>query len=154
LQQARLGQKRCRHNARQRDAQKTQAERERELARVVKAIEACQERPLYDFDLEKDDLMTYLRMAGENAHRFVQERYFGGSEFEKVDEATMVRVVYNQPGWARNEGDRLQVLLQGYSDSEVQAAVEQACRRVNEAQITLPSGQRLHMTVAANILRC
>ena len=96
--------------------------------------------------------MTYLRMAGENAHRFAQERYFAGTFLEKVDEATMVRLVYNQPGWVRRQGQYLHVRLQGYGDPEVQAAVAQACRWVNQAQVELPSGHRLRMEVAAEIL--
>lgn len=152
LQQARLSQRRCQLSARQRDQQKRSGAKQGELAKTVAALDACQERPLYDFDLEKDDVMTYLRMAGENAHRFTQERYFAGTCLEKVDEATMVRVVYKQPGWVRHEGQRLHVLLQGYGDPELQAAVEQACRRVNEAGVTLPSGHLLHIEVAAQVL--
>ena len=96
--------------------------------------------------------MTYLRMAGENAHRFVQERYFVGTLLEKVDEATMVRVVYNQPGWIRREGQDLLVLLHGYDDPTIQSAVAQACQQVNQAQVKLVTGHRLRMEVAAEIL--
>ena len=80
------------------------------------------------------------------------ERYFAGTLLEKVDEATMVRVVYNQPGWVRRQGQDLHVFLQGYGDPKVQAAVAQACQRVNRAQIKLISGHRLRMEVAAEIL--
>ncbi len=93
-------------------------------------------------------------MAGENAHRFVQEQYFASTVLEKVDEATMVRVVYNQPGWVRRQGQYLHVQLQGYGDSEVQAAVAQACQQVNQAQIKLPSDHQLRIEVAAKILDC
>ena len=120
------------------------------MAQALQELE--EDRPFYDFDLEKDNLMTYLRMAGENAHRFVQEQYFAGTLLEKGDEATMVRVVYNQPGWIRRQGQYLHVLLQGYGDPEMQSAVAQACQRVNQAQVELPSGHRLHMEVAAKIL--
>ena len=116
------------------------------------ALQKLTDRPFYDFDLEKDNLMTYLRMAGENAHRFVQERYFVGTSLEKVDEATMVRLVYNQPGWVQRQGQYLHVLLQGYDDPETRSAVAQACQRVNQAQIKLISGHRLRMEVAAKIL--
>jgi transposase len=101
---------------------------------------------------DKDDLMTYLRMAGENAHRFVQEQYFAGPFPEKVDEETMVRVIYHQPGWVQQRNSSLQVQLEGYRDPKVQAAVVQACQRVNQAQVQLPSGHRLHMEVGTKIL--
>jgi hypothetical protein len=153
VQQVRLQERQRRLVAHQRTWRQKLVERQGKREKVAQALQKLEEdRPFYDFDLEKDDLMTYLRMAGENAHRFVQERYFAGTLLEKVDEATMVRVVYNQPGWVRRQGQYLHVLLQGYADPEVQAAVAQACQRVNQAQVKLPSGHRLRMEVAAEIL--
>jgi hypothetical protein len=152
LQQLRLQERRRRLVANQHTWQKKLAERHSEREKVVQALEELEERPFYDFDLEKDDLMTYLRMAGQNAHCFVQERYFAGTLLEKVDEATMVRVVYNQPGWVRRQGQYLHVCLQGYGDPKVQAAVAQACQRVNQAQIKLLSGHQLCLEVASEVL--
>jgi len=155
VQQVRLRERRRRLVAHQRTWQQKLAERQDKREKVAQALQESEEdRPFYDFDLEKDNLMTYLRMAGENAHRFVQEQYFAGTLLEKVDEATMARLVVDQPGWARRQGQCLHVQLQGYSDREVQAAVAQACQRVNQAQIKLPSGHQLRMEVAAAILDC
>lgn len=154
VQQVRLHERRRRLRVHQRTWQQKLAECQGKREKVAQALRELEERPFYDFDLEKDDLMTYLRMAGENAHRFVQEQYFAGTLLEKVDEATMVRVVYNQPGWVRRQSQYLHVRLQGYSDPEVQAAVAQACQRVGQAQVKLPSGHQLHMEVAAEILDC
>jgi len=153
VQQVRFQQRRRRLAAHQCTWQQKLAERQGKREKVAQALrELEEERPFYDFDLEKDDLMTYLRMAGENAHRFVQEQYFAGTLLGKVDEATMARVVYNQPGWVRRQGQYLHVLFQGYGDPEVQSAVAQACQRVNQAQVELLSGHRLRMEVAAEIL--
>jgi hypothetical protein len=152
VQQVRLQQRQRRLIAEQRGWQQKLAERQSERQKIIHILQGADDRPFYDFDLEKDDLMTYLRMAGENAHRFVQERYFAETLLEKVDEATMVRLVYNQPGWVRQEGRDLCVLLQGYRDAEVQSVVALACQRVNQAQIQLVSGHRLRMDVAAKIL--
>ena len=152
VQQVRLQQRQRRLVAEQRSWQQKLAERQSERQEIIRILQGADDRPFYDFDLEKDDLMTYLRMAGENAHRFVQERYFAETLLEKVDEATMVRLVYNQPGWVRQEGRDLCVLLQGYRDAEVQSVVALACQRVNQAQIQLVSGHRLRMDVAAKIL--
>lgn len=154
VQQVRRHNQQRRLAARQRDWQQQLEKRERAQQKIAQALQACAERPLYDLNLEKDNLMTYLRMAGENAHRFVQERYFAGTLLEKVDEATMVRVVYNQPGWVRRRGRTLHLQLQGYPDAAVQAAMVQACQRVNQARIELPGGYRLQMEVSAKILRC
>jgi flagellar biosynthesis GTPase FlhF len=154
LQQAHSQERRRRLVADLRSWQKKLAQRQSEQEHVVQALQELQDRPFYDFDLEKDDLMTYLRMAGENAHRFVLERYFVGTLLEKVDEATLVRLVYNQPGWVRRQGPCLRVLLQGYGNPDLQAAVAQACQRVNQAQIRLVSGHLLRMEVAAKILDC
>ena len=154
VQQIRLRDRRRRQVAHQRTWQKKLAERQSKREKVIRVLQEMEDRAFYDFDLEKDNLMTYLRMAGENAHRFVQERYFGGSSLEKVDEATMVRIVYNQPGWLRRQGQYLHVLLQGYAEPKVQAAVAQACRRINQAQIKLLDGQRLRIDVATKILDC
>ena len=104
VQQVRLQQRQRRLLAEQRSWQQKLAERQSERQEIVRILQEAEDRPFYDFDLEKDDLMTYLRMAGENAHRFVQERYFAETSLEKVDEATMVRLVYNQPGWVRRQG--------------------------------------------------
>jgi hypothetical protein len=153
VQQVRFQERRRRLRAHQRTWQHKLEERQGKREKVVQVLQELEEeRPFYDFDLEKDDLMTYLRMAGENAHRFVQEQYFADTLLEKVDEATMARLVYNQPGWVRRQGQYLHVLLQGYSDPEVQAAVAQACQRVNQAQVELPSGHRLRIEVAVQIL--
>ena len=154
VQQVHLQERRRRLAADLRAWQKKLAERQSEREKVVQALQQLEDRLFYDFDLEKDDLMTYLRMAGENAHRFVQDHYFAGTLLEKVDEATMVRLIYNQPGWVRRQGQYLHVLLQGYDDPDVQATVVQACQRVNQAQIELVSGHRLRMEVAAKILDC
>jgi len=155
VQQVRFQEKRRRLVAHQRAWQRKLQKRQGKQEKVAQALqELAEEQPFYDFDLEKDDLMTYLRIASENAHRFVQEQYFGGTLLEKVDEATMVRMVYNQPGWVRRRGQYLQLLLQGYGDPGVQAAVAQACQRVNQAQVELPSGHRLHMQLADKILDC
>lgn len=153
VQQIRFQERRRRLVTHQRTWQRKLEARQDKREKVAQALQKLEEdRPFYDFDLEKDNLMTYLRMAGENAHRFVQEQYFASTLLEKVDEATMVRLVYNQPGWVRRRGQYLHVRLQGYSDPEVQAAVAQACQRVNQAQVELSSGHRLRMEVAAEIL--
>ena len=154
VQQVRLQERRRRLTADLRTWQKKLAQRQSEREQVVQALQELEDRPFYDFDLEKDDLMTYLRIAGENAHRFVQERYFASTLLEKADEATMVRVVYNQPGWVRRQGRYLHVLLQGHGDPNVQAAVVQACQRVNQAQIKLVNGHWLRMEAASKILDC
>jgi hypothetical protein len=152
VQQVRLQQRRRRLVVEQRDWQQKLAERQSERQEIIRILQEAEARPFYDFDLEKDDLMTYLRMAGENAHRFVQERYFAGTSLEKVDEATMVRLVYNQPGWVRRQGQSLHVQLQGYGDPDLQAAVALACQRVNEAQVELVSGHGLRMEVTSEVL--
>jgi hypothetical protein len=152
VQQVRFQQRQRRQAAHLRTWQQKLAQRQSEREKVLQACQELEERPFYDFDLEKDNLMTYLRLAGENAHRFVQERYFAGTLLEKVDEATMVRLIYNQPGWVRRQGQSLHLVLQGYNDPQVQAAVAQACQRVNRAQIKLISGHQLRMEVAAKIL--
>jgi len=153
VQQVRFQERQRRLVAHQRTWQQKLEARQGKWEKAAQTLQELEEdRPFYDFDLEKDDLMTYLRMAGENAHRFVQEHYFAGTLLGKVDEATMVQVLYNQPGWVRRQGQYLYVLLHGYGDPEVQAAVAQACQRVNQVQVELPSSHRLHMEVAAKIL--
>lgn len=154
VQQVRFQGRQRRLVMQQRTWQQKLEERQGQREEVIQALQDLDEQPFYDFDLEKDNLMTYLRLAGENAHRFVQEQYFAGTLLEKVDEVTMVRVVYNQPGWVRRRGKHLHLLLQSYGDAEVQAAVAQACQRVNQAQLKLPSGLQLHMEVATKILDC
>lgn len=148
IQQIRLREKKRRLVAQQRIWQQELIKRQDKQRQVAQAIQQLEERPFYDLDLEKDNLMTYLQIAGENAHRFVQERYFAGTFLEKADETTIVRLVYNRPGWVRQRGPYLLVCLQGYRDPELQAAAAQACRRVNQAQVALPSGQRLRMEMA------
>ncbi len=154
VEQARWRERQHRLQVEQRAWQKKLAERQAEREKVAQALQRVPDGPLYDFDLEKDDLMTYLRMAGENAHRFVQEKYFAGTRLEKVDEATMVRLVYNQPGWIRRQGKYLYLLLQGYRDGDLQSAVAKACQEVNQAKVELPSGLQLRMEVAPEILDC
>jgi len=54
----------------------------------------------------------------------------------------------------QQRGQYLYVRLQGYKDPELQAAAAQACQRVNQAQVDLPSGHRLRMEMAPKILTC
>jgi hypothetical protein len=154
IQQIRFRERRRRLVTERRTWQKKLDERQTKRSEVAQALQELEDRPFHDLDLEKDNLMTYLRMAGENAHRFVQEQYFAGTFLEKVDESTMVRLVYNRPGWVRQRGQDLLVRLQGYRNPELQAAAAQACRQVNQAQVALPSGHRLRMEVADKILSC
>jgi hypothetical protein len=154
IQQIRFQERRRRLVTERRTWQKKLDERQTKRSEVAQALRELEDRPFHDLDLEKDNLMTYLRMAGENAHRFVQEQYFAGTFLEKVDESTMVRLVYNRPGWVRQRGQDLLVRLQGYRNPELQAAAAQACRQVNQAQVALPSGHRLRMEVAEKILSC
>jgi flagellar biosynthesis GTPase FlhF len=152
MQQLRQQQKQRRWQAQQRAWERKLAELLAPSKPVLSPPPRVEDPPFYDFDLEKDDLMTYLRLAGENAHRFVQEHYFAATLLEKVDEETMVRVIYHQPGWIQRRNSSLQVQLQGYRDPKVQAAVVQACHFVNQAQVQLPSGHRLHMEVRTKII--
>ena len=154
IQQIRFQERRRRLVGEQRAWQQKLIERQSARKKVTQTLQDLEDRPFYDLDLEKDNLMTYLRMAGENAHRFVQERYFAGTFLEKVDEATMVRLVYNRPGWVQQQGEYLHVRLLGYDDPELQTAAAQACQRVNQAQVDLASGHRLRMTVVDKILSC
>jgi hypothetical protein len=154
VQQIRLQARQRRLLADQRTWQQKLVKRQSTRNQVAQALHELEDRPFYDLDLEKDNLMTYLQMAGENAHRFVQERYFAGTFLEKMDEATMVRLIYNQPGQVQRRGPYLQVRLLAYRDSELQAAAVQACQRVNRAQVDLPNGRRLRMTVADKVLSC
>jgi hypothetical protein len=154
IQQIRFQEKQRRLVAQQRTWQQELTERQSKQNKVAQTLESLQDRPFYDLDLEKDNLMTYLQIAGENAHRFVQERYFADTFLEEVDETTMVRLVYNRPGWVRRQGQYLRVRLQGYKDPELQAVAAQACQRVNQAQVVLPGGYRLRMEVAGKILSC
>jgi hypothetical protein len=152
LLQLRCQQKRRHLLAQQTHWQNQLAEAQQHQQQLSQALQQLHQPFFYDFDLEKDNLMTYLRMAGENAHRFVQEKYFTGTLFEKVDEVTMVRLIYNQPGYVQQRGSSVYVCLQGYRAPAVQAAVVQACQRVNQAQIELLSGHLLHMEVSSEIL--
>jgi hypothetical protein len=154
VQQIRFQERRRRFAAKQRTWQQKLIERQSTRKKMAQALQELEDRPFYDLDLEKDNLMTYLRMAGENAHRFVQERYFAGTFLEKVDEATMVRLVYNRPGWVQQQGAYLHVRLLGYDDPALQTAAAQACQRVNQAQVDLTGGHRLRMTIADKILSC
>jgi hypothetical protein len=154
IQQIRFQEKQRRFFTQQRTWQQALTKRQSMHRKVNQVLEGLQDRCFYDLDLEKDNLMTYLQIAGENAHCFTQERYFAGTFLEQVDETTMVRLVYNQPGWVRRQNQYLFVRLQGYRDPELQAATAQACRRVNQAHVTLPSGHQLHMEVADKILSC
>jgi len=94
VQQVRFQERRHRLIAHRRTWQQKLEARQGKREKVAQTLQELEDRPFYDFDLEKDDLMTYLRMAGENAHCFAQEQYFAGTLLEKVDEATMA-----WPGW-------------------------------------------------------
>ena len=76
VQQVRFQERRRRLVAHRCTWQQKLTKRQGKHQKVVQALQELEDRPFYDSDLEKDNLMTYLRMEGQNAHRFVQERYF------------------------------------------------------------------------------
>lgn len=126
---------------RQAELETKRVERQAALA----AIDLTQ--PMFERDLEKDQLMANFQAALLNAHRWCCDRYFTG-EWSHVELETATARIYRQRGHVVYSAERIDVTLAAFDYRAEHELAEAACLRFNAAQVHDAEGRLIVMTVA------
>jgi hypothetical protein len=119
----------------------TLAERQLALAHIDTA------QPMFERDLEKDQIMADLQAALLNAHRWCCDHYFTG-EWSRLELETATARIYRQRGRVVYADDRVDVTLAACAYRAEQTLAEAACARFNAAQVHDAAGRLIVMAVA------
>jgi hypothetical protein len=125
-----------------------QAELETKLAArqaVLAAIDLTE--PMFERDLEKDQLMANFQAALLNAHRWCCDRYFTG-EWSHLELETATARIYRQRGRVAYSAERIEVTLAAFAYRAEHELAEAACGRFNAAQVQDAAGRLIVMAVA------
>ncbi len=134
--------KRCAHHrARQREWARELAERCAARDAIDTAI-LCRER-----ELEKDQIMLDLQVLLTGLHDWARSRYFA-PVWRHLELNTATEMIYRKPGRVRWGREVIEVVLDLYRYADQQRAMEETCRRFNEAQVRWRDGRLLRIRVA------
>ena len=145
---ARFQRRRCRLLERIARRRARRSELRRELAERQTARDAidteslCRER-----DLEKDQIMLDMQVLLTSLHDWARHRYFA-PEWQHLELDKAIEMIYRKPGRVRWGKEEIEVVLDPYRYSEHQQAMEESCRRFNEAQVRWRDGRLLRIRVA------
>jgi hypothetical protein len=117
------------------------AERQATLAHIDTA------QPMFERDLEKDQIMTDLQAALLNAHRWCCDHYFT-AEWSRLELETATARIYRQRGRVLYADDRVDVTLAAFAYRAEHTLAEAACARFNAAQVHDAAGRLIVMAVA------
>src|SRR3990172_9578247 len=124
-------------------AELTTARTERQAA--LAAIDLTE--PMFERDLEKDQLMANFQAALLNAHRWCCDHYFTG-EWRHLELATATARIYRQRGREVYSAERIDVTLAAFAYRAEHELAEAACERFNAAQVQDAAGRRIMIAVA------
>ncbi len=125
-----------------------QAELETKLAERQAALAAIDlTEPMFERDLEKDQLMTNFQAALLNAHRWCCDHYFTG-EWSHLELETATARIYRQRGRAVYSVERVDVTLAAFAYRAEHELAKAACGRFNAAQVHDAEGRLIVMAVA------
>lgn len=127
--------------ARQADLETKRAARQAVLA----AIDLTE--PMFERDLEKDQLMANFQAALLNAHRWCCNRYFTG-EWSHLELETATARIYRQRGRVVYSAERVDVTLAAFGYRAEHELAEAACVRFNAARVHDAAGRLIVMAVA------
>ena len=117
-----------------------------ELNKKLEGIDQTQ--VLYEIDTRKDNIMTNLETALNNADIFVKEHYLP-EQYRRSDFRTIRDILYRQQGKFLETKDEIRITLNHYDqEPEHQMIAEFAAKRISDAQLTLNNGKRLIIQVA------
>jgi hypothetical protein len=131
----------ARWEARRAELQVTLAERQAALAHIDVA------QPMFERDLEKDQIMADFQAALLNAHRWCCDHYFTG-EWSHLELETATARIYRQRGRVVYADDRVDVTLAAFAYRSEQDLAEAACARFNAARVHDAAGRLIVMAVA------
>jgi len=101
----------------------------------------CRER-----DLEKDQIMLDMQVLLTSLHDWTRLHYFA-PELQHLELDTATELIYRKPGRVQWSKEVIEVVLDPYRHREHQQAMEESCRRFNEAQVRWRDRRllRIHM---------
>lgn len=121
---------------------------EAELAQRQAAVAAVDvDRPMFERDLEKDQIMADWQGLLANLHHWSQDHYFPPA-WQTLQLETATKLIYNKPGRVVQTAKRIDVTLRAYAYRQDQEAAEAACTRFNAQQIRDLAGRLIQITVA------
>ncbi len=102
----------------------------------------CRER-----DLEKDQIMLDFQILLTSLHDWAREHYFA-PEWQRLELDTAIELIYRKSGQVKWGKEQIEVVFDPYRYPEHQRAMEECCRRFNEAQVRWRDGRLLCIHVA------
>jgi len=104
-------------------------------------------QPMFERDLEKDQIMASFQAALLNAHHWCCDHYFTG-EWSRLELETATARIYRQRGRVAYADDRVDVTLAAFAYRPEQDLAEAACARFNAARVHDAAGRLIVMAVA------
>jgi hypothetical protein len=145
---ARFQRRRCRLLEQSARRRVRRSELHQELAQRRAARDAidtqslCRERSLV-----KDQIMLDMQVLLTSLHDWTRCHYFA-PEWQRLELDTAIDMIYRKPGRVRWSQGEIEVVLDPYRYRDQQQAMEESCRRLNEAQVRWRDGRLLRITVA------
>lgn len=131
-----------------RDLAARQAELDTKLAARQAALAAIDvTEPMFERDLDKDQLMANFQAALLNAHRWSCDHYFTGA-WRHLELETAITRIYRQRGRVVYGAERVDVTLAAFAYHAEHELAEAACARFNTAQVQDAAGRLIVMAVA------
>jgi hypothetical protein len=131
----------ARLEARRAELEVTLAERQATLTQIDIT------QPMFERDLEKDQIMANFQAALLNAHHWCCDHYFTG-EWSGLELETATARIYRQRGRVVYAEDRVDVTLAAFAYRAEQDLAEAACARFNAARVHDAAGRLIVMAVA------
>ena len=137
-----------RFEAQTRDLTERQADLATKLAQRQAALAAIDlTEPMFERDLEKDQIMADFQAAFLNAHRWCCNHYFT-SEWSHLELETAIARIYRQRGRVAYSAQRVDVTLAAFGYRAEHELAEAACARFNAARVHDAAGRLIVMAVA------
>jgi hypothetical protein len=131
----------ARLEARRAELEVTLAERQATLTQIDIT------QPMFERDLEKDQIMANFQAVLLNAHRWCCDHYFTG-EWSRLELETATARIYRQRGRVVYAENRIDVTLAAFAYRPEQDLAEAACARFNAARVHDAAGRLIAMAVA------
>ena len=112
-----------------------------------------QARAMYELDHAKDQIMTLLKVGLANLGMWVRDQYFG----ESYQHCGWQRLLpfFKLGGWVTTTANEVKLELCAFNNRALVRDLEELCRKVTAARVSLPDGRRLVAAVGVRLhARC
>ena len=121
------------------------AEQQEKTQRLAEITQTMAERPMYELDDRKDQLMSALRLCLVNVLQWLRDTVFPASYAHATYET--VAAFVQMGGFVIEYPDRVEVRLDGFWQSAKQRDLEEVVARCNARQFTTPDGRPLRFGI-------